>query len=39
MLKQFPYQIHYLIDDTLNQIIILAVIHTYKNPSDYSIRM
>ena len=39
MLKQFPYQIHYLIDDTLNQIIILAVIHAYKNPSDYSIRM
>ena len=39
MLKQFPYQIHYLIDDTLNQIIILAVIHAYKNPNDYSIGM
>lgn len=39
MLKQFPYQIHYLIDDNFKQIIILAVIHSYKNPSDYSIRM
>ena len=39
MLKQFPYQIHYLIDDTLKQIIILAIIHAYKNPSDYTIRI
>jgi plasmid stabilization system protein ParE len=38
LLKQFPYHIHYLIDDTKQQIIILAVIHAYKNPRDYSIR-
>ena len=36
LLKQFPYHIHYLIDDTQKQIIILAVIHAYKNPTDYS---
>ena len=36
LLKQFPYHIHYLIDDTQNKIIILAVIHAYKNPHDYS---
>lgn len=36
LLKQFPYHIHYLIDDTKKQIIILAVIHAYKNPKDYS---
>lgn len=38
LLRQFPYHIHYFIDDTKQQIIILAVIHAYKNPQDYSIR-
>ena len=38
LLKQFPYHIHYLIDDTQKQIIILVVIHAYKNPTDYSNR-
>ncbi len=38
LLKQFPYQIHYLIDDLHHKIIILAIIHAYKNPIDYSNR-
>jgi len=38
LLKQFPYQIHYLIDDLHQKIIILAIIHAYKNPMDYSYR-
>lgn len=38
LLKQFPYHIHYIIDDKRQQIIILAVIHAYKNLADYSIR-
>jgi plasmid stabilization system protein ParE len=38
LLKQFPYHIHYLIDDTQKLIIILAIIHAYKNPEDYSLR-
>ena len=38
LLRQFPYHIHYLIDDTKQQIIILAIIHAYKNPTDYSNR-
>ena len=38
MLRQFPYHIHYLIDDVQKQIVILAVIHAYKNPTDYSER-
>jgi plasmid stabilization system protein ParE len=38
LLKQFPYHIHYLIDDTKKVIIILAIIHAYKNPTDYSSR-
>lgn len=36
LLKQFPYHIHYLIDDKQKQIVILAIIHAYKNPKDYS---
>ena len=38
LLKQFPYHIHYLIDDDKQQIIILAVIHDYKNPAEYNNR-
>ena len=38
MLKQFPFHIHYIIDDNQKQIIILAIIHAYRNPEDYSIR-
>lgn len=38
MLKQFPYKIHYLIDDRNSQIVILAIIHSNKNPTDYSAR-
>ncbi len=36
LLKQFPYHIHYLIDEEKNQIVIIAIVHTYKNPKDYS---
>ena len=38
LLKQFPYHIHFIIDDSKMQIIILAVIHAYRNPIDYSKR-
>ena len=38
LLKQFPFQIHYLIDDTNSQIGILAIIHAYRIPTDYSLR-
>jgi plasmid stabilization system protein ParE len=34
LLKQFPYHIHYIIDDKKQQIVILAIIHAYRNPSD-----
>lgn len=37
-LKQFPYLIHYLIDEDHKQIVILAIIHSYKEPKDYSNR-
>lgn len=38
MLKQFPFHIHYIINDNQRQIIILAIIHAHRNPTDYSIR-
>lgn len=38
LLKQFPFHIHYIVDDTKKQIVVLAVIHAYKNPKDYSKR-
>ena len=38
LLKQFPFQIHYLIDEEHNQIVILAIIHSYRKPVDYSAR-
>ena len=37
-LKQFPFHIHYIIDDNKQQIIILAITHAYRNPTDYSLR-
>jgi len=33
-LKQFPFHIHYFVDETNKQIVILAIIHAYKNSSD-----
>lgn len=38
LLKQFPYHIHYFIDNIQKQIVVLAIIHAYKNPNDYSKR-
>jgi plasmid stabilization system protein ParE len=38
LLKQFPYHIHYIVDDTKRQIVVLAIIHAYKNPKDYANR-
>lgn len=38
MLRQFPYHVHYIINEAQKQIVILAVIHTYKRPKDFSKR-
>jgi plasmid stabilization system protein ParE len=37
LLKQFPYHIHYIVDIDKSQIIILAIIHAYRNPKDYTL--
>jgi plasmid stabilization system protein ParE len=38
LLKQFPYHIHYLVDDHNQKVIVLALVHSYRNPSDYTLR-
>jgi plasmid stabilization system protein ParE len=38
LLEQFPYHIHYIVDDSKKQIVVLAIIHAYRNPKDYSNR-
>jgi plasmid stabilization system protein ParE len=38
LLKQFPYHIHYLVDEARKQIVVLAIIHAYRNPQDFSNR-
>ena len=38
LLKQFPYHIHYIVDNSKKQIIVLAIIHAYRNPKDYTSR-
>ena len=36
LLSQFPYHIHYIIDDEKMQIVIIAIIHSYRNPKDFT---
>jgi plasmid stabilization system protein ParE len=38
LLEQFPYHIHYIVDDAKKQIVVLAIIHAYRNPKNYSKR-
>ncbi len=33
--KKFPFLIHYSIDKRLNRIIILAILHTSRNPDNW----
>jgi ParE toxin of type II toxin-antitoxin system, parDE len=37
-LKQFPFHIHYIVDEGQKLIVIIAIIHAYRNPTDYSAR-
>lgn len=38
LINQFPYQIHYIVDDNQKLITIVAIVHSYRNPADYSAR-
>lgn len=38
LLKQFPYHIHYIVDNSKKQINVLAIIHAYRNPRDFTSR-
>lgn len=39
LLKNFPYHIHYLIDEDRKQIVVLAVIFAKKGSLDFSERI
>ena len=36
LINQFPYLIHYIVDDEQQLVTILAIVHSYRNPTDYS---
>ena len=38
LLKQFPYHIHYILEESKQKVVILSITHAYKNPKDYSNR-
>lgn len=38
VLKKFPYMIHYYIDPNRKAIVIIAVLHTSRNPSVWFTR-
>lgn len=35
LLRQFPYHIHFIVDDLKMRVIIIGIIHAYKNPADH----
>ncbi len=38
VLNIFPYMIHYLVDESTNSVVIIAVIHTSLNPELWETR-
>ena len=38
IVEQFPYMIHYTIDDSSNTFFIIAIIHTSQNPQKWNER-
>ncbi len=32
LIKDFPFMVHYIIEESVSSIIVFAVIHTSKNP-------
>ncbi len=38
LVEQFPYHIHFLIDEKRSCVVILALIHAHRKPIDYSER-
>ncbi len=37
-LKKFPYLIHYFINESEKVVYLIAITHSHKNPSDYTLR-
>lgn len=38
VLNTFPYMIHYIVDETNETIVVLAVLHTSRNPKIWKKR-
>ena len=36
LINQFPYQIHYITDEGKQLVTVLAIVHSYRSPTDYS---
>lgn len=37
-IERFPYLVHYFLEENYSQAIIIAITHSHKNPSDYTLR-
>lgn len=37
-LKKFPYLIQYFINESEKTVYLIAITHSHKNPSDYTLR-
>jgi len=35
----FPYLIHYIIEESMQKVVVLGVLHTSKNPDDWKKRV
>ncbi len=38
MLKQFPYIVHFIVNEERKEVIVLAIAYAKENPIDYSKR-
>ncbi len=38
-IKQFPYLTHFIINEKLNEVIILAIAYSKENPTNYDSRL
>jgi plasmid stabilization system protein ParE len=38
LLNSFPYMIHFSVDDAQKKVVILAILHTARNPKTWATR-
>lgn len=37
LLKQFPYHVHFVINESKKEVVILAILHAFVDPAKYKI--